>query len=136
MALVHDDSICHGGGDKGEAVGKDGPRGVVVEGDERKRIAEDGKEQSQVSTSVVSDLDPKILARSTIMDELFGPTYPTNQANLQKKKAHVSIQIESIEASGSCISFTDRRITYCRVWARAFSLSARGRLAGGGGAMG
>lgn len=83
VALVHDDSICHGGGDKGEAVGKDGPRGVVVEGDERKRIAEDGKEQSQVSTSVVSDLDLKILARSAIMDELFGQTYPTNQANLQ-----------------------------------------------------
>lgn len=136
VALVHDNSICHGGGDKGEAIGKDGPRGVVVESDERKRVAEDRKEQCQVSNlwSARSQIDQTLGVRCDDESHRILDRH-TRQTKQTCRKENISIQTSSIEASRSFMSSTDRRITYCRVWARALSLSARGRFADGGGAM-
>lgn len=51
VALVDDDSISDSGRDESKAISKHGPGGVVVESDERKGVAGDGDEQSQVSVS-------------------------------------------------------------------------------------
>ena len=49
VALVHDDSISHGGRDEGQAVGDLGGGGVVVEEDARQGVAEDREQQCHMS---------------------------------------------------------------------------------------
>lgn len=80
MALVDYDSIGDGGGDEGKAIRENGPRGVEVEGDEGQRVAENRDEQGQVSKS-----GQRFQVPYGIVDEIRESTYPTNQANLQKK---------------------------------------------------
>lgn len=49
VALVHDDSISHGGRDEGQAVGDLCRGGVVVEEDARQGVAEDGEQKCHMS---------------------------------------------------------------------------------------
>lgn len=65
-----------------------------------------------------------------VVAESCGETYPANQANLFQGGSFGQFPEtgeEKLEEKG--------QITYCRVWAKAFSLSPKGKLDGGGGAM-
>lgn len=55
VALVDDNSIGHGGRDKGQTVRDSGGGGVVVEEDEGQGVAEDGEEQGEVAGLQVSN---------------------------------------------------------------------------------
>lgn len=57
VALVHNDSIGHGSGNKGQTIGELCRRRVVVKEDTRQAVAEDGEQQCHMSIDCQSAFD-------------------------------------------------------------------------------